>query len=167
RATSPAQRCINQTTLEWIAGNRTCPPLWTAARQGAHPHDCIHRERPAVDRGGGEISGTRSFPLTRRLLRDDSRRTIRPKSARSWLSGVHRSLGTLFLLRHAIAARALHGQSAAAPGTHRAHRRVWSISPPAREHLSRAPLGAGARLGYLRPLHRARVSHANRWRIDR
>src|SRR5437763_8008076 len=67
-------------------------------------------------------------------------------------------MGTFFVLRHAIAARALHGQQTAAPRTHRAHRRVRSISPPTREHLSRALVGAGASLGHFRTLHRPRLS---------
>src|SRR6266571_3845238 len=82
-AITRAQRHTNQTTLEWVARNRACPSLRTAARHRAYANDCIHCERRAVDRGGEEIGGARTFPLPRRLLRDDSRRATGPNSTRT------------------------------------------------------------------------------------
>ena len=77
-AASRTRRCLNHTTVEWLAGNRACPPLRVAARRSTHADDCIHYRRRPIDRGGEEFGGTRSFPIPRRLLRYDNRRAIGP-----------------------------------------------------------------------------------------
>src|SRR5439155_1301066 len=83
RATSRARGRADHTSVGRFVGHGACPSLRTAARQSAYADDCIHRGRRVVGKGCEEVSGARSFPLTRRLLRDDSRRTIGPNSART------------------------------------------------------------------------------------
>src|SRR5205814_10637827 len=75
-AASRTWRRVNHTTVEWLAENRTRPPLRVAARRRTHADDCIHHKRRPIHRGGEEFGGTRNFRLTRRLLCHDSRRTI-------------------------------------------------------------------------------------------
>ena len=47
--TTQAWRRANQTTLEWVAGNRACRSVRTAARDSAHADDCIYGGRRVVD----------------------------------------------------------------------------------------------------------------------
>ena len=93
-AASRTRRCVNHTTVEWLAGNRACPPLRVAAWRSTHADDCIHYKRRPIDRGGEEFGGTRNFRLTRRLLCYDSRRTIGISPGRTcsrWLCLLHHS----------------------------------------------------------------------------
>ena len=77
----------------------------------------------------------------------------------SVLPRLYRSLGAIFLLWNDRAARPLHGESAAAAGTCRAHCRIFGI-PRCARIARRSTVDAGTRFADFRSLLRIRLLHA-------
>src|SRR5437763_12151402 len=88
-----------------------------------------------------------------------ARRTLRP-SARADISVHHRNVGALFLLRHALAARAVYDQVSAAVRSFRQRHRAYGAQARAGKRL-RPTRRAAFVVANLGPLYRACLFHAD------